>query len=159
VTGAMHLLGLGGRQVNRYKAYDCFCRAHSTGLAAATHNRAVCKWMGYGCRQDEEEAVTRLKGAAESTSLARLMALVLSFSHCYAEATGNKLRLDRLPQVQLSAIPSAENKYLDRALSLDTAFPPALCQHLLKSTQEPDPEHVRVLNAAFMRGFSFAGYV
>jgi hypothetical protein len=159
VTGAMHLLGLGGRQVNRYKAYDCFCRAHSAGLAAATHNRAVCKWMGYGCRQDEGEAVTQLKAAAESTSVARLMALVLSLSRCYAEATRNKLILDRLSQVQLSVIPSAEGKCLDKALSLDCAFPPALCRHLLKSKKEPDPEHVRVLKAAFARGFSFAGYV
>jgi hypothetical protein len=107
----MHLLGLGGRQVNRYKAYDCFCRAHSAGLMAATHNRAVCKYMGYGCRQDEEEAVTQLQAAAESASVrrylittqskcttvilswlarvkrARLMALVLSVS--YGEVAGS----------------------------------------------------------------------
>jgi hypothetical protein len=153
------LLGLGGRQVNRYKAYDCFCRAHSARLAAATHNRAVCKWMGYGCRQDEEEAVTQLKAAAESTSVARLMALVFSLVPRLRRSDRIELILDRSSQVQSSAIPSAESKCLDKALSLNGAFPPALCQHLLASKKEPDPEHVRVLNTAFARGFSFAGYV
>jgi hypothetical protein len=79
VTGAMHLFGWGQRPVNRYKAYDCFCRAYSAGCAAATHNRAACKWLGYGCKLNEEEALAQLKAvvAADSkASTACLMALV-----------------------------------------------------------------------------------
>jgi hypothetical protein len=65
-----------------------------------------------------------------------------------------------LSQVQLTEFASAENEYLEnKAMTFDSAFSPALCQHLLKSAKEPEPEHVRVLNAAFARGFSFAGYV
>ncbi len=71
----MHLFGWGQRPVNRYKAYDCFCRAHSAGSAAATNNRAVCKWLGYGCKQHKEEAVALLDAISEPVLL-RLMALV-----------------------------------------------------------------------------------
>jgi hypothetical protein len=74
----MHLFGWGQRPVNLYKAYDCFCRAHSAGCAAATNNRAVCKWLGRGCRQNKEEA-EKLLAAADakgSPPPLRLMALV-----------------------------------------------------------------------------------
>jgi hypothetical protein len=84
VTGAMHLFGWGQRPVNRYKAYDCFCRAHSAGCAAATHNRAVCKWLGYGCKLNEEDALNQLVVAAADSkpSTACLMALV-SAAACF----------------------------------------------------------------------------
>jgi hypothetical protein len=79
VTGAMHLFGWGQRPVNRYKAYDCFCRAHSAGCAAATHNRAVCKRLGLGCKLNYEEALAQLEAvvaADTKVSTACLMALV-----------------------------------------------------------------------------------
>jgi hypothetical protein len=81
----MHLFGWGQRPVNRYKAYDCFCRAHNAGSAAATHNRAVCKWLGYGCKANEEEALAQLQAVAATDSKAStacLMALV-SAAACF----------------------------------------------------------------------------
>jgi TPR repeat protein len=79
VTGAMHLFGWGQRPVNRYKAYDCFCRAHSAGCAAATNNLAVCKWKGYGCKPNQEVALAEMEAVAAADSKAStacLMALV-----------------------------------------------------------------------------------
>jgi hypothetical protein len=74
----MHLFGWGQRPVNRYKAYDCFCRAHTAGSAAATHNRAVCKRLGYGCKLNKAVALAQLKSmaAASKASTACLMGLV-----------------------------------------------------------------------------------
>jgi hypothetical protein len=72
----MYIFGW-GQPVNRYKAYDYFCRAHSAGCAAGSHNRAVCKRIGYGCKQYEQESVALMKALAESTALSlKLMALV-----------------------------------------------------------------------------------
>jgi hypothetical protein len=78
LAGMLHLFGWGKRPVNRYKAYDCFCRAHSAGCAAATNNRAVCKWLGYGCKEHEEDAKTWLAAASTdpSSRSLRLMATV-----------------------------------------------------------------------------------
>ncbi len=74
----IHMFGWGERPVNRYKAYDCFCQAHSAGWAAASHNRAVCKWMGHGCKMDEDYAVAELKAMAVSaTSSVMLKAIAL----------------------------------------------------------------------------------
>jgi hypothetical protein len=86
----MHLFGWGQRPVNRYKAYDCFCRAHTAGSAAATHNRAVCKWLGHGCKPDEEEALAQLKAVAAADSKAStacLMALVSAATRFVFEFT------------------------------------------------------------------------
>ncbi len=68
ITGVAHLFGWGQRLVNRYKAYDCFRRALSAGCAAAANNRAVCKWLGYGCKQNEAEACSLLTDAFEATA-------------------------------------------------------------------------------------------
>jgi hypothetical protein len=68
----MHLFGWAQRPVDRYKAYDCFCRARSAGCAAASNNRAVCKWLGYGCKQHEEEAVAQLTDVTEAATSAPL---------------------------------------------------------------------------------------
>ncbi len=67
-AGAMHLFGWGQQPVNRYKAFDCFCRALSAGSAAAANNRALCKWYGYGCKQDPKEAVEGLTAAAQTAA-------------------------------------------------------------------------------------------
>jgi hypothetical protein len=75
----IYLFGWAQRPVNRYKAFDCFSRAHSAGCAAATHNRAVCKWKGYGCKQNREEATDQLKALVERAAIAlplKLMTLV-----------------------------------------------------------------------------------
>jgi hypothetical protein len=79
--GVAHLFGWGKRPINHYKAFDCFCRANKAGCAAATHNRAVCRWLGYGCKQNKDEAVAALTTLADSKtpSLAlRCLSLVCS---------------------------------------------------------------------------------
>jgi hypothetical protein len=57
-AGAIHFFGWGPYAVNRYKAYDCFCRADSAGCAAASLNRSqrtrprcLCcnRWLSYVC--------------------------------------------------------------------------------------------------------------
>ncbi len=90
--GVIHLFGWGQRPVNRYKAYDCFCRAHSAGCAAAANNRAVCKRLGYGCKQNVSQAETELLAVANSEAASKLlkaMALVWSpFVVCASISSG-----------------------------------------------------------------------
>jgi hypothetical protein len=64
----VHLFGWGQRPINQHKAYDCFCRARSAGCSAAALNGAVCKWLGYGCKQNKEEALSILKTLSVSAS-------------------------------------------------------------------------------------------
>jgi hypothetical protein len=77
-VGMVHLFGWGQRPVNRYKAYDCFCRARSAGCSAAALNGAVCKWFGYGCKQNEENALSILNASAASASSLPLIRAIAS---------------------------------------------------------------------------------
>jgi hypothetical protein len=68
-TGAVHLFGWGKRPVDRYKAYDCFCRAQIAGSAAATNNRAVCKYVEFGCAKRTHEASSDLHDLMETRGI------------------------------------------------------------------------------------------
>jgi hypothetical protein len=77
----MHLFGWGQRPVDRYKAYEYFCRAHRTGFAAAANNQAVCMWLGYGCKEKKRPAIKELTAVANQETrpkALRAMALVCS---------------------------------------------------------------------------------
>jgi hypothetical protein len=80
LIGMIHLFGWGKRPVNRYRAYDCFRRAHSDGCAAAANNVAVCKRLGYGCKANKEEAVAQLKALIKGASTPAVLELMASVS-------------------------------------------------------------------------------
>ncbi len=74
----MHLFGWGEQPINRYKAYEYFCRAHRAGCAAATHNRMVSQGMGYGCKkQSVPVAAEHLSAMAENPTTSNAVKLVI----------------------------------------------------------------------------------
>ncbi len=84
----IHFFGFCALPVSRYKAYSYFCDACAAGSAAAILNRAMCKWLGYGCKEDEagKAALKALSQSNDETkTLARFMALV-SFACSFVTA-------------------------------------------------------------------------
>ena len=161
----VHLFGWGQRPVNRYKAYDCFCRAHSAGCSAAALNGAVCKWLGYGCKQNKEEALSILNAFAESDSSPPLTRIIASV----------RWRIARLfcvwlstfgpvvhTQINASTIQPVSNQYYGTLMKRTDSVPaPVLCErHRFSLPDEmPDRQQMERLSSSFADGFTFAGYL